>query len=178
MKKANKKSEIGWFWIVFILAFILSIVFSVISSVAITKLPIIPAIIILLAVIFIGILFDIIGVAVTVANEEEFHAMASKKLRGAKSSINLIKNSSRVANVCADVVGDVCGVISGAIAATISMKIMSSFQIPFDIQAVISALVASLTIGGKAIGKSIANNNSTGIIKFVGKVVNIFKREK
>ena len=46
MKKANKKSEIGWFWIVFILAFILSIIFSVISSVAITKLPLIPAMII------------------------------------------------------------------------------------------------------------------------------------
>ena len=30
-------------------------------------------------------MFDLIGVAVTVANEEDFHAQASKKLKGAKT---------------------------------------------------------------------------------------------
>ena len=48
------------------------------------------------------------GVAVTVANEEEFHAKATKKAVGAKTSLKLIKNSVRVANVCADVIGDIC----------------------------------------------------------------------
>ena len=43
-------------------------------------------------------------------------------------------------------------------------------------QFIISAIVASLTIGGKAIGKGIAQNNSTQIVKFVGKVLSIFKK--
>ena len=33
----------------------------------------------------VGILFDLVGVAVTCATEEEFHAMASKKVKGAKT---------------------------------------------------------------------------------------------
>ena len=46
----------------------------------------------ILCIIFIGIgiIFDIIGVAVTVADENEFHAKATKKVEGAKTSIKLI----------------------------------------------------------------------------------------
>ena len=59
-----------------------------------------------------GIFFDIIGVAVTVANEHEFHAKATKKVKGSKDSIKLIRNAPKVANICADVIGDICGVLS------------------------------------------------------------------
>ena len=59
--------------------------------------------------------------AVTVANEHEFHAKATKKVKGSKDSLKLIKNAPRVANICADVIGDICGVLSGAISALISM---------------------------------------------------------
>ena len=41
-------------------------------------------------------------------NEEDFHAKATKKADGAKTSLNLIKNATKVANVCADVIGDIC----------------------------------------------------------------------
>lgn len=108
--KKEKKTESNLKWIieVFIITFILSICFSYISTNGVSKLDIIPAIIILFAVIFAGILFDIIGISVTVANEEEFHAKATKKAKGAKMSLKLIKNSVRVANICADVIGDIC----------------------------------------------------------------------
>ena len=81
MKKENKKdsSELKWFAIVFILSFVLSIIFSFISTSAISGLNIIPAVLILFLVIFIGILFDLVGIAVTVAKESDFHAKASKK---------------------------------------------------------------------------------------------------
>ena len=49
----------------------------------------IPAILILFLVIIVGIVFDIVGVAVTVAGEEEFHAKASKKIPGAKTAVKL-----------------------------------------------------------------------------------------
>ena len=40
-----------------------------------------------------------------------------------------------------------------------------------NLQFVISALVASLTVGGKALGKEVANKNSTNIVHFVGKIL-------
>lgn len=165
------ESQLKWFITIFIITFILSILFSFISTVSINGLDIIPAIIILILVVFIGIIFDIIAVSVTVGKESDFHAKASKKLKGAKTSIKLIRNSSRVANICADVIGDIAGVLSGAISAMISMKITEKLNLNFDIQVIISALVASLTVGGKAIGKNIAQKNSTKILEIIGKII-------
>ena len=48
------------------------------------------------------------------------------------------------------------------IAAKISEKV------GMNLQFVISAVVASLTVGGKAIGKEVANKNSTKIVHSVG----------
>jgi len=176
-KKDEKRENIKWCVEVIIITFILSIAFSYISSTAIKDLSLIPAILILIFVIFLGIITDIIGVAVQVANEEEFHAKATKKAKGAKTSLKLIHNAPKVANFCSDVIGDICGVLSGAISAMIALKITESISLGFDAQFLISALVASLTVGGKAIGKNIAKQNSTSIIYFTGKMVNIFHRE-
>jgi 4-hydroxybenzoate polyprenyltransferase len=177
--KNNKKdhSNIKWIIEVFILTFVLSICFSYISTNGVNSLPIIPAILILLVVIFVGILFDIIGVAVTVADENEFHAKATKKVEGSKKSIKLIKNSAKVANICADVIGDICGVLSGAISAMIAIKLSEKFQIHSNIQFIISAIVAALTVSGKAIGKEIANSKATPIVHTVGTILNKFSKK-
>ena len=159
-------SKLKWFIQVFITTFILSICFSYISTYGVSNLNLVSSIIILVAVIGVGILFDIIGVAVTVAKEEEFHAKATKKVDGAKTSLKLIKNASKVANICADVIGDVCGVLSGAVSAMIAAKLAENTGANF--QFIISAIVASITVGGKALGKEIANKNSTKIVHFVG----------
>ena len=108
-KETKEHSEWKWFIQVFIMTFILSMIFSYISANGVSNLSLIPAILILILVIGIGIIFDIVGVAVTVANEEEFHAKATKKVEGSKDSIKLIRNAPRVANICADVIGDICG---------------------------------------------------------------------
>ena len=172
VKKYTNKTDIKWLISVFITTFILSIVFSFISTNSITKLSIFPAILILWLVIFIGIVFDIVGVAVTVANEYEFHARASKKISGSKTSVKLIINSSKVANFCADIVGDICGVLSGAISALIAIKISERLNLSFNLQFIISAMVASLTVTGKAFGKNIAKNNATKIVHKVAVVLN------
>ena len=168
--KEKEHSKIKWFIQVFITTFVLSICFSYISTYGVSNLNLISSIIILIAVIAVGIIFDIIGVAVTVANEEEFHAKATKKAYGAKTSIKLIKNSAKVANICADVIGDVCGVLSGAISAMISAKLTQ--ETGPNLQFIISAVVASITVGGKALGKEVANKNSTPIVHFVGTILN------
>lgn len=98
-QKKDKKAENHLKWIVevFIITFISSICFSYISTNGVSKLDIIPAVIILFAVIFVGILFDIIGVSVTVANEEEFHAKATKK---AVRSKNVFKANKKFCTSC------------------------------------------------------------------------------
>ena len=168
-KKENDHSKIKWFIQVFITTFILSICFSYISTYGVSNMNLLSSIIILIAVIVVGILFDILGVAVTVAKEEEFHAKATKKVDGAKTSLKLIKNASKVANICADVIGDVCGVLSGAVSAMIAAKLTENTGA--NLQFVISAIVASLTVGGKALGKEVANKNSTKIVHFVGTIL-------
>lgn len=181
MKKQqdNKKEHSNMKWVIqsFIITFILSIIFSYVSTNGVSNLSLIPAILILVLVILIGIFFDIIGVAVTVANEQEFHAKATKKVKGSKDSIKLIKNAPKVANICADVIGDICGVLSGAISALIAIKITSELKMPFDIQFVLSALVSALTVSGKAFGKDIANKKSTEIVHKVGIVLNKFSKK-
>ena len=173
MEKSKKEehsenSTLKWFIQVFTMTFILSIIFSYISTNGVSNLSLIPACLILVLVIATGILFDI---AVTVANEEEFHAKATKKVKGSKSSIKLIKNASKVANICADVIGDICGVLSGAISALIAVKITNQFGWNFNLQFLLSALVSALTVGGKAIGKDLANKKSTQIVHTVGKIM-------
>jgi DNA-binding Xre family transcriptional regulator len=172
MKKSKKEGDsVNWKWFieVFFLTFIISIAMSYISTNGVEKLSLIPAILILILVIFIGVVFDIIAIAVTVANEHEFHAKATKKVEGSKSSLKLIKNSAKVSNICADVIGDICGVLSGTISALIAFKLSSDSNTVMQI--FITALVSALTVGGKAIGKEIANRESTKIVHAVGIII-------
>lgn len=172
MKEKSKKNNNTWVIGIAITTFILSLLFSYISNTAISKLNIILGLIVLILLILVGVIFDLIGVAVTVANEEDFHAQASKKIKGAKTSIKMIRNSAKVSNFCADVIGDICGVLSGAISAMIALKLTENYGMSSQIQFVFSAIVASLTVGGKAITKEIAKQNSTVIVGFVSKIVN------
>ena len=172
MKEKSKKNNNTWVIGIAITTFILSLLFSYISNTAISKLNIIAGLIVLVLVILVGVIFDLIGVAVTVANEEDFHAQASKKIKGSKTSIKMIRNSAKVSNFCADVIGDICGVLSGAISAMIALKLTENYGMSSQIQFVFSAIVASLTVGGKAITKEIAKQNSTVIVGFVSKIVN------
>lgn len=180
-KKETKKSmseSSKWVIQSFFITFVLSLIFAYISTNGVSNLSLVPAFLILLLVMLLGILFDIIGVAVTVANEEEFHAKATKKVKGSKDSIRLIKNAPKVANICADVIGDICGVLSGSISALIAIKISTQLHLPFNIQYMLSALVSALTVSGKAYGKGIANKYSTEIVHRVGIILNKFSKKK
>ena len=74
-----------------------------------------------------GILFDIIGVAVTAADPRPFHSMAAHKEPGAKEALVLLRNAGRVSSVCNDVVGDICGIVSGTTTAVIVVRLQTAF---------------------------------------------------
>ena len=174
--KEEKKDKWKYSWAIqaLFITFCLSLLISFLSTNAINNLSLFPAILILLIVIFLGVVADIIGVAVTVGNEEDFHAKASKKIEGAKSSIKLIRNSAKVANICCDVIGDICGVLSGAISAMIAVKITNLLQININTNFLISAVVAAVTVGSKAAGKVMGQEHSTKIVHVVGTAFNKF----
>ena len=175
----KKKTDMGWIIKIILIAFTLSFGLSYVSQVALPKLSLIGGVIVTLLFVGIGILFDIVGVAVTSSDEKVFHSMNSRKVKGADVAVKFKKNASKVSNFCCDVVVDVCGIISGTAATTIAVVIASEFYLNvLFIGLTIAAIVAALTIGGKALGKGFAINKSNIILYKFAKVISIFYKVK
>ena len=174
MKKTKNNN---WILILTILAFSISALFSLISETLIPNVNIIIGIIIMLVILFIGILFDMIGVAVTQGNLNVFNSMAAQKVRGSKIAIKLIKNKDKVSSFCNDVIGDICGIISGSTGAVVVLKIIEQTKMNSVLISIITmALISTITISGKALAKTKAISNSTNIILKFSRVIGIFKR--
>lgn len=171
--KKERNKAIRWVIIIFFVTIMISGVITLISDEIMAVSGIGVCFLILLAIILLGIVFDVIGVAVTSADEKPFHSMAARKVPGAQEAIRLLRNADRVGSICNDVVGDICGVVSGGASATISVQILANFDFswPRIVSLVMSALVAALTVAGKAIGKNIAIKSCTTIVHTVGRVI-------
>ena len=169
--KRERRKNIRWVVTIFVMTILISGIISLVSDEVMANSSIVVAFLILLAIIFLGILFDIIGMAVASADEKPFHSMAARKVPGAQDSIRLLRNAERVSSICNDVVGDICGVVGGAASAAIAVRLVQAFSFswPNLISLIMSALVAGLTVGGKAIGKFFAVNSCTKIVYTVGK---------
>ena len=178
-KKSKKYIEWGWIFKIILVSFLISFSFSFVSEITIPNVNIIFGVILVIVFIFIGVIFDIIGVAVTAADEKIFNSMSSRKVRGARLAVKFKKNADKVSSFCNDVIGDVCGIISGSAGAIIAIGIAGVLNYnTFIVSLVVTAVIASLTIGGKAIGKSIAINKSNIILYRFTKVLSIFTKLK
>lgn len=171
--KKERNKTIRWVVTIFFVTILVSGTISLLSDEIMSRSGMVVAFLILFAIILVGIVFDIIGVAVTSADEKPFHSMAARKVPGAQESIRLLRNAERVSSICNDVVGDICGVVSGSASATIAAQILNNFDFswPQAVSLVMSALVAGLTVGGKAVGKTFAMNSCTQIVHGVGRVI-------
>ena len=170
----NKK----WIYQVFLWTFVLSIVFSYATNIISLNTNMIVTIFLIIAVILSGIIFDMIGAACLTCKESTFHAMSSKKIKGAKKAIKLIKNNVKVSSVCNDIIGDICGIISGGLGAVLALEITNKTGINLAlITMIISAIISALTVGGKAIFKGIAIKNADKIVFNVSKVLSIFSKK-
>ncbi len=179
MRKKESISQRKWLFLIFITTFIMSAIFNMLSTELVENVNnLILSTILLIIVVALGILFDMIGVAVTAADEVPFHAMASDKKKGAKESLKLIKNADRVANVLCDVIGDICGVLSGAISALIATNVAKMLgQNDITITTLlVTATVTALTVWGKGVFKQVAIKNSTKIIEKIGRIIYIFHK--
>lgn len=128
-----------------------------------------------ICIILLGVTADIIGTAITAAQETPFHAMAAKRMTGARQALWMVKNADRVSNFFEDIVGDIAGTVSGAAAATVAVEAANLLRAAgapglleraTDYLAV--AMVAALAVGGKAAGKGLAIAHATSIVHRVG----------
>ncbi|MGI6030450.1 MAG: Mg2+ and Co2+ transporter CorB [Eubacteriales bacterium] len=166
-----RRVNLRWIVTVTLCAFFLSMMISLGSTVAMSGVESLwVALLVLLAIVSIGILFDIIGVAIQAAEEKPFHSMASRKVRGASQAIFLIRNAEKMSSFCNDVVGDIAGIISGSTVAVVLVFFTQMLQNIHEtiISLVLTALVSALTIGGKALGKTFAMNNANTVVYVVG----------
>lgn len=174
----ERRKALRWTVIVFFITIVVSFCMSWLSDAFLNGGGLIPAFLILLLIVAVGIVFDAVGVAVTSADEKPFHSMAARKVTGAREAISLLRNAGPVSSFCNDVIGDICGVVSGAASATIAGRVLSHFTFsrPQIVALILSSLVAGLTVGGKALGKSLALSNCTEIVHMVGRLVAFFNR--
>lgn len=185
-KQNNHKSKnIRWKWCIkiFLITLMLSFSLSVLSELLLegTRSWVVTLLSIALLIFFIllAVFCDMIGVAMTSADISPFMAMASKKIKGAKETIKLLKNADRASSFFCDIIGDACGIICGAIGASIIGVVLTTGDIQkVMLSALMSALIAALTVFGKAVGKNIAVQNANRIVFRVGKIISFFKRSK
>ena len=170
--KPRKKND-HWPLRVFFLAVVLSALLSFLSSTALGGAGYVVATLVLLAFIALGIVFDMIGVAVTAADPKPFHSMAAHKEKGGREAIRLLQNANQVSSVCNDVVGDICGIVSGSTAAVIVVQLQRDFSTTSVLISIgVTALISGITIGGKALGKSVAINDCTKVVYRVARIMN------
>ena len=178
-KKDKKKPDIKWIIQIMIISFTISLVFSFASEIVLPNVHIVMGAVLVILFVILGLIFDMIGVAVTSADEKPFHSMNSRKVKGADIAVKFKKNADKVASFCNDVIGDICGIVSGSAGAIIALSLSASLHIDkFIVSLFVTAFIASLTIGGKAIGKSYAINKSNLILYKFAKFISYFYKPK
>ncbi|MDN4074694.1 MULTISPECIES: hypothetical protein [Fictibacillus] len=182
MKHSFHKS-LKWSTGIAVITLVLAAIFSVASTLLLSGVSWGMGMVIVLIIVLIGVIFDIIGVASTAANEVPFHAMASEKVPGARHAILITRNADRVANFCNDVIGDISGIISGTASAAVIVELTMNLGhgegtvFEHTISILFTGVIAALTVGGKAFGKSYAIHHATIIIFQVGRLIYFFEEK-
>ena len=172
----RKKTNYRWLIKIVLISVVASLVFTFASTEILGRAGYVVSFAVLAVFIALGIVFDVIGIAVAAATEAPFHSMAAHHTRGAAESLRLVRRADKVSSFCNDVVGDVTGIVSGTTAALIAARLLEGLtteSLVFPL--LISGAVTGLTVGGKAAGKTIAFNNSTAIVFKVGKLINFMR---
>lgn len=176
-KEKARQSKQKWILTVVCLSFGLSVVMSFVTSLFVESAGLLVALLSLIVLVMIGIVTDVIGTAVTSADEQPFIAMASKRILGAKQALQLIRKAERVSSILNDVVGDIVGIISGSAGSVIAVYLVSLGLKSAIASMLITAFTSAFMIGGKAYGKGLAIANSNRIVLTVGRVMAVFEKK-
>lgn len=177
-KEKEKQSQQRWVLTVVCLSFALSVVMSLLTSLFVESAGLFVALMALIVLVSIGIITDVIGMAVTSAPEQPFIAMASKKIVGARQALRLVRKAERVSSLLNDVVGDIVGIVAGSAGSVIAVYLVSLGLQSAIASMLITAFTSAFMIGGKAYGKGVAVENSERIVLFVGRLLTVFEKHK
>jgi Mg2+/Co2+ transporter CorB len=171
----NKSTVTGrYILLVGIGSFFLAVVFTLFSETITSRLDsILVSTVFLIIIIFINVLADLIGTAVTAASHIPFNAKSAKKIKGAPQGLRLIRNADKVANICNDVIGDITTTVGGALGISIVIQVMQlDPQLSqFWLNILVTAIIASVIVSGKATGKKIALSRPDDVIFIAGRIV-------
>ena len=181
-KKPDKKKHKNNLWPLkaMLITLILSALVNLLSTLVLDGAKLWLAILITLFIVLLGVVFDTIGTAATSCDIQPLLAMASRKVKGAKTAVKLAQKSDVVSNVCNDIVGDICGIVSGACAATITataLSTLSNTTVVIAVTIAVYSVISTLTVTLKACAKTIAVKHSTNIVFNVAKILSIFHKE-
>ena len=171
----RKKEKIRWIILAFLLSFFITAVISIGTGEIAELKNVYLSFLLLIFFILVGVLFDIIGLAVATADPSPFHSMASRRLKTGKKAVWLVSNSPKVTSFCNDIIGDICGVVSGAMGSVIAAQLFIG-KGAFWLTLCLTSLIAALIVGLKAVGKHIALDNSEKIVLAVARVLTGFRK--
>lgn len=177
-EEKRKKDGTNW-WVVKVtlITFLTTAIFTVLSDTTVSRSSIFIASLIVFLLVFISILFDVVGVAVTSCDISSLVPMPARGVKDAKIAISLVKNASKVSSICSDVIGDICSIVCGACGTVIVAKLLvfSGDEYESILTILMSAIIAGVTVGGKAFGKKFAIKYSRQIVMLTARVLSIFK---
>lgn len=174
------RESMRWAILISVVTALLAMVLSLVSSSFLKGLPWQGGLLVVLLIVSIGVFFDILGIAATAAQEQPFHAMASKKVPGATQAVGIIRKADQFANFCNDVIGDISGIVSGAAGFAVAIALVFSMELPegnrFLVETLLVGMISALTVGGKALGKSIAIRYANDLIFQIGRIFYFFEK--
>lgn len=174
--KDSYRQSLRWSLFISFVTLILSSGFTIASTAILAGLSWAVGMLVVFIIVIIGVFFDMLGLAAAAGDEKPYHAMAAERINGAKHAIQIVRNADKFSNFCNDVIGDIAGIVSGTATAGVVLSLVFEFGYGKDsflytfLAVLFTAIVAAMTVGGKAIGKTVAINNSMSIILKVGKV--------
>lgn len=169
--EGTKRAGHVWAIQVFFLSISLSLMFGFLTHTVLSSMGAIIAAIAICIFIFLGVAFDMMGIAAASADEEQFEIWNNQNIKGARAGLKLCRNCEKVCSFCADVVGDICSTLCGAGGACIVVSLTAHLTNPaliILISVSVSALIAGITIFFKALMKERALKHSNKIILRLG----------
>jgi CBS domain containing-hemolysin-like protein len=167
MKRSSRKGSIRFALFVSTLTVPLGILFDT-STIFLNRSSWFVGVLIVVTIVLVGVVFDMLGLAAAAARETPFHAMASKRVFGAKNAIRIVRNAEKVSSVCSDVIGDIAGVLSGAGALAVSVQLINAIHVygwhREAVSILLTAFITAFTVGTKAVGKTFAIQSPTPIV--------------
>ena len=179
-KRNRRKRPYLWLLCLTFLAAVIAFGIGIASDAFISN-SVVVCVVIILVLILIAFLGDIVAMAMVTADLDHFNAMASRKVRGAKMCVRLVKKGDRVASIFSDVLGDVTAIVSGSVGASLAFVLLEGSSVSSIektlIVASVGAAISGVAVLAKAIAKIIGIKNSTKVVFVVGRFLSIFKKE-